>query len=224
MRADQGRALSRKHQHAGIQQPDGGNGRLETPLDIGCGGGCSGVIATTKGWGSPWFSDSQMNINQRSGTSSMPTVSATSCCTRCCTGRGDDGSADHNDSSGAGNDTVYSCGRYCGRCSHAGHGSQNNSSVDCAGCADTKARKNSVARRPSTRLRIVVIQCPGFATPAWPASRAPRSVRRDCDQRLRRLPDWRQCNLLSELSLELQPVHDLPCTNAPASTDTCTDK
>jgi hypothetical protein len=34
-----------------------------------------------------------------------------------------------------GTDVVYSCGRYCGRCSHAGKGAPATSAVDCARCA-----------------------------------------------------------------------------------------
>jgi hypothetical protein len=36
---------------------------------------------------------------------------------------GDQGSSDHNDPNGRGDDDVYSCGRYCGNCSDALQGS-----------------------------------------------------------------------------------------------------
>jgi hypothetical protein len=115
-----------------------GGGQV-TPLEIGCGNSCSGVIASTQPYDAPLgFAalgpDSKMNINPNEFNSLSPTDQCSIMLHELMHWGGDPGSADHNSEMGKGDDAVYSCGRYCGKCSHAGHGDPGNSSVDCAKC------------------------------------------------------------------------------------------
>ena len=200
-------------------------GDSKMPLDIGCGNSCSGVIATTKGWGSPWFSNSEMNINPAEWDKLDANGKCNIMLHEMLHWAGDEGSADHNDSSGAGNDTVYSCGRYCGRCSHAGHGSQNNSSVDCAGCADTKARKQQCGARTEYQTAPCGNSMSGFchaglACIAGPCQQCGGIVTNGCDGSL--IGGNAIC--CQSCPSNCNQSNDLPCTNTPVSTDTCTDK
>ncbi len=116
-------------------------GKRVRPLQIGCGNACGGVVASTKSWNRPWFLDSKLNINVDEFSKLDDDGRCNIMLHELLHWAGNNGSADHNEGEGAGDDDVYSCGRYCGGCSHAGHGSPNNSAIDCARCADTAERK-----------------------------------------------------------------------------------
>ncbi len=118
-----------------------GMGETKRALDIACGNSCAGGIANTESWSRWAIYGSRMNINP----SEWHKLDAAGQCNimlhELLHWAGDQGAADHDKKEGPGNDEVYSCGRYCGGCSDAGHGSPGNSAVDCALCADTPERK-----------------------------------------------------------------------------------
>jgi hypothetical protein len=118
--------------------------RPPEPLDIACGGQCDGKIANTFSWQCPFgpgcalFQNSTTNINAAEFNALDSSGQCNSMLHELLHWAGNPGVAGHDLSA---NDEIYSCGRYCGKCSHALRGTPNNSSVDCARCADSPTRK-----------------------------------------------------------------------------------
>ncbi len=132
-------------------------GDSRTPITVACGNVCKGTIATTEGWSRWWPYGSRMNINPEQWNKLDAGGQCNIMLHELLHWAGADGDADHNDASGAGDDEVYSCGRYCGGCSDAGHGAPHNSAVDCARCADTPARK----KQCGVQKKYVELPCAG---------------------------------------------------------------
>lgn len=114
-----------------------------TDLNIGCGNVCPGSAAVTAAgvWWVPGQGDTRMNINPDNFNKMTPAERSGVMLHELLHWAGEevDGGPRHN----AGTDHVYACGRYCGGCNSRGKGAPNDSSVDCARCADTKAKKKA---------------------------------------------------------------------------------
>jgi len=199
------------------------NGDNVMPLLIGCGNGCANSLAATRSWSRPWFSDSQMNLGAGFWGLDAPG--------RCnimlhemLHWAGNEGSADHNESTGPGDDQVYSCGRYCGRCSDAAHGSPNNSAIDCARCADSKSRKEACGSQTEYQTAgcgdyMTGICHSGLACIAGNCEQCGGVVTNDCNGALLRL----NVDCCSQCPTGCDRSNDFPCGTPPMSTDSCTD-
>lgn len=198
-------------------------GKSVMPLRIACGNVCSGTIASTRSYDRPWFTDSKMNVNMWEFSKLDEEGRCSVMLHELMHWAGNGGKADHNDSSGDGSDDVYSCGRYCGGCSNAGHGAPGNSSIDCARCADTKARKEACG----TKVELEQGECggnlegichAGLACIAGNCKTCEGPVKRDCDGNV--LEAVAEC--CAECPSGCDRSNDVPCNGGTESSDTCT--
>jgi len=198
--------------------------RTRAPLDIGCGGGCTNLPAATAGRAASGGRDSQMNINP----SIWNTLDANQQCSlmlhELMHWAGAKGAADHDDANGAHTDEVYSCGRYCGHCSHYGAGSPNNSSVDCARCADSADGKQACGARQTTTTGDCAGQFTGICHQGLAC------LLGDCQSCNRRRTEACDGTLLSLTPTCCQTCpsncnasNDFPCNGTPPNLDGCTD-
>ncbi|MDB4988578.1 MAG: hypothetical protein JWN04_3756 [Myxococcaceae bacterium] len=195
------------------------------PLDIGCGNACAGVIAATRGWGSPWFTNSTMNINAGEWNKLDSAGKCNIMLHEMLHWAGDQGSSDHNSESGAGDDAVYSCGRYCGGCSHAGHGSSNNSATDCAKCSDSPGRKEKCGVKSDFKTgpcngELAGLCHSGLACISANCETCGQLEKKTCDDQ----PLETQATCCATCPSDCNKSNDLPCKGSPQSMDTCTDQ
>lgn len=194
-------------------------GKGVMPLQIACGNICSGVIASTRSWGRPWFSDSRMNVNMDQFGKLDEEGRCSIMLHELMHWAGNEGGADHDEKS---EDDVYSCGRYCGGCSNAGHGAPGNSSIDCARCADTKARKKQCGIKEEFEEgpcggELEGICHAGLACIAGNCKTCGGPVTRDCDGNV--IEANAEC--CSECPSNCNSSNDMPCGGGGNSTDTC---
>lgn len=193
------------------------------PLDIGCGNGCAGTLASTRSWSAPWFSNSTLNINPSEWNKLDDDGKCNIMLHELLHWAGDNGSADHNESSGKGDDQVYSCGRYCGRCSDAGHGSPKNSAIDCAKCADTAARKSQCGAKSELKTgscdgELTGLCHKGLACISANCETCGRIERKTCDDK----PLGVEIACCATCPSNCNASNDLPCDGMTMSEDTCT--
>ena len=192
------------------------------PLDIGCGNSCSGVLASTRGWSAPWFTNSTLNVNPSEWNKLDSAGKCNIMLHEMLHWAGDQGSADHNEKSGAGDDEVYSCGRYCGGCSQAGHGSPKNSAVDCAKCADTPERKERCGVKTDYKTgpcngELAGLCHAGLACVAGNCETCGQIEKKSCDAK----PLDTEVTCCATCPSSCNRSNDLPCNGAPQLMDTC---
>lgn len=197
-------------------------GQGTMPLDIGCGNGCTGKLAATRGWSAPWFTNSTLNINSTEWNKLDSAGQCNIMLHELLHWAGDQGSSDHNSRSGAGDDEVYSCGRYCGGCSNAGHGAPNNSAIDCAKCADTPERKAKCGAKAEFKTgscngELAGLCHAGLACVSANCETCGQIEKKSCDDK----PLSTEITCCATCPSNCNRSNDLPCNAAPQLMDTC---
>jgi hypothetical protein len=197
-------------------------GQGTMPLDIGCGNSCAGKLAATRGWSAPWFTNSTLNINPTEWNKLDSAGKCNIMLHELLHWAGDQGSADHNSRSGKGDDEVYSCGRYCGGCSNAGHGSPSNSAIDCAKCADTPERKakcgaKSEFKTGSCNGELAGLCHAGLACVSANCETCGQIEKKSCDDK----PLDTEITCCATCPSNCNRSNDQPCNGAPQLMDTC---
>ncbi len=197
-------------------------GKSVMPLRIGCGNVCAGAIASTRSYDRPWFTDSKMNVNMDEFSKLDADGQCSIMLHELMHWAGNGGDGDHNDAGGDGGDDVYSCGRYCGGCSNAGHGAPGNSAIDCARCADTKARKLQCG----AKIEHEEADCggelggvchAGLGCIAGDCQTCGGPVTRDCDGNVVEA----EATCCVECPSNCNASNDVPCGAGGSSSDTC---
>jgi hypothetical protein len=200
-----------------------GDGPMD--IDIACGNSCAGVLASTRSYERPWFSNSMMNINPDEWSKLDSDKQCGLMLHELLHWAGEEGAADHNDLNEGGDDDVYSCGRYCGLCSDFGKGSPNNSSIDCARCSKGKERK----KKCGTKEALGTYPCngdgaglchQGLGCIAGNCEECAGTRLETCDDKGLTEPEFLCCNTCPS---SCNGSNDLPCGGNANLSDNCTE-
>jgi hypothetical protein len=194
-------------------------------LAVGCGNPCAGTFAATKSYARPWLWDSTMNINP----TELGALDAWGQCGlmlhELIHWAGDDGPPEHNHPTQGGDDAIYSCGRYCGKCGDWGKNPPGNSSVDCARCAQGTVRKLACGAKEawdtwSCAEDAYAVCHRGLACLMKPCEECGGLRKKTCDDRETDEKTYACC---AQCPSDCDGSNDDPCGGDLPGTDNCTE-